>query len=76
MLIQAVVDWAARAGLPGVTLLIFRDVPWNGPYHTSLSFEPLADAELVPELMALRVHERDLDLDRDRKSRPAMRLNI
>jgi hypothetical protein len=31
MLIQAVVDWAIDEGLPALTLLTFREVPWNGP---------------------------------------------
>lgn len=74
MLIQAVVDWATEGGMPALTLLTFREVPWNGPYYASLGFRPLADAELGPELMALRAHESELGLDRD--TRFAMRLNL
>jgi len=74
MLIQSVVDWAEARGLRAITLLTFRDVPWNGPYYASLGFAPLADAELTPGLLALRAHESDLGLDRE--SRHAMRLDL
>ncbi len=74
MLIQTVIDWAEARGLPAITLLTFRDVPWNGPYYASLGFGPLADAELTPGLLALRAHESELGLDRE--SRHAMRLDL
>lgn len=74
MLIQTVVDWAEARGLQAITLLTFRDVPWNGPYYVSLGFAPLADAELTPGLRALRAHESGLGLDRE--SRHAMRLAL
>ena len=74
MLIQSVVDWAEARELPAITLLTFRDVPWNGPYYASLGFAPLADAELTPGLRALRAHESELGLDRE--SRHAMRLDL
>ncbi len=74
MLIQSVVDWAGAKGLPAITLLTFRDVPWNGPYYASLGFGPLSDAELTPGLLDLRAHESDLGLDRE--SRHAMRLDL
>ncbi len=74
MLIQRVADWAEARGLPAITLLTFRDVPWNGPYYASLGFGPLSDAELTPGLLALRDHESELGLDRE--SRHAMRLDL
>jgi len=74
MLIQSVVDWAQARGLPAITLLTFRDVPWNGPYYASLGFGSLVDAELTPGLLALRAHESELGLDR--QSRHAMRLDL
>jgi len=73
-LIQAVEDWATAGGLPALTLLTFRDVPWNGPYYAALGFRPLADTELTPGLVALRTHENELGLERD--ARFAMRLNL
>lgn len=72
MLIGSVVDWAKARGFQAITLLTFRDVPWNGPYYVSLGFAPLPDAELTPGLRALRAHEGELGLDRE--SRHAMRL--
>jgi GNAT superfamily N-acetyltransferase len=74
LLIETVVSWAADQGLPTLTLLTFRDVPWNGPYYALLGFQPLPDEELGPQLAALRNHESELGLDRD--ARLAMRLDL
>jgi ribosomal protein S18 acetylase RimI-like enzyme len=38
-LIDEVLAWSAARGLPSVTLITFRDVPWNGPYYEKLGFE-------------------------------------
>lgn len=73
-LIRAVIAWATARGLPALTLLTFRDVPWNGPYYASLGFRPLLESELGPELRRLRLHESELGLDRD--TRFAMRLEL
>jgi GNAT superfamily N-acetyltransferase len=74
MLIRAVVDWATAVGLPALTLITFRDVPWNGPYYASAGFNTIGDAELGLGLKALRIHESELGLDRE--SRVVMRLNL
>ena len=37
-------------GLPSVTLITFRDVPWNGPFYEKLGFE--AVTALTPALQA------------------------
>ena len=74
LLIWAVVDWATAGGLPALTLLTFREAPWNAPYYASLGFGPLADTALTPGLLALRVHGAELGLDRD--ARFAMRLKL
>lgn len=73
-LIQAVADWARAEGLPALTLLTFRDVPWNGPYYASLGFQEIPGTELAPELRAVRNHECDLGLDPT--ARIAMSLNL
>jgi GNAT superfamily N-acetyltransferase len=73
-LIGAVREWARAAGFSALTLLTFRDVPWNGPYYAAIGFHEIPDAELAPELRALREHERDLGLDRE--SRCAMVLQL
>jgi N-acetylglutamate synthase-like GNAT family acetyltransferase len=74
MLIQTVIVWATGKGLPVLTLLTFRDVPWNGPYYEAFGFHPLPDEELPPQLMALRHHESELGLDR--AARVAMYLKL
>ena len=56
-LVGAVVAWARSAGLDGVTLTTFRDVPWNAPWYARLGFRTLQDGELTPELRRLRDRE-------------------
>lgn len=56
-LIAAVCAWAVATGYHAVTLSTFSDVPWNAPYYARLGFRPLAEAELGPELRALRAAE-------------------
>jgi GNAT superfamily N-acetyltransferase len=73
-LIEAVAAWAREHGFPALTLLTFRDVPWNGPYYRRLGFVDLADADLEPELAALRAHEAEIGLDVS--IRGAMRLDL
>lgn len=73
-LVQTVIEWATAEGFPRLTLLTFRDVPWNGPYYAALGFRELPDAALTPELLALRNREVDLGLDRD--ARFAMSLSL
>jgi GNAT superfamily N-acetyltransferase len=63
MLVDAVAAWGREHGSPALTLLTFRDVPWNGPYYRRLGFEPVPDHQLGAELAALRAHEAELGLD-------------
>ncbi len=71
-LIETVVSWARAERMPYLSLLTFREVPWNGPYYERLGFRLVKDAELLPELRARREHERQLGLDV--AARGAMRL--
>jgi ribosomal protein S18 acetylase RimI-like enzyme len=48
-LVDEVLAWSAARGLPSVTLITFRDVPWNGPYE-KIGFE--AVTRLTPALQA------------------------
>jgi GNAT superfamily N-acetyltransferase len=73
-LINTVAAWARRSGLPALTLLTFREVPWNGPYYRRLGFVDLPDADLGPELRAVRLHEAEIGLDVG--IRGAMRLDL
>ena len=63
VLVDAVAGWGREQGSAALTLLTFRDVPWNGPYYRRLGFQPVPDDELEPELAALRRHEAELGLD-------------
>jgi predicted N-acetyltransferase YhbS len=53
-LIDAVAERAARAGLAGLTLSTFRDVPWNAPYYRRLGFVDIPDDVLSAALQAVR----------------------
>lgn len=43
---------AARRAGPGLTLITFRDVPWNGPWYARHGFEELPQAAWGPQLRA------------------------
>jgi GNAT superfamily N-acetyltransferase len=72
-LIGAVVTWAGETDARAITLLTFRDIPWNAPYYARLGFVPLADEMLPPGLRALREAEGSAGLPV--ASRLAMRLD-
>jgi GNAT superfamily N-acetyltransferase len=56
-LLDAVSTWAAAAGLDGLTLTTFADVPWNRPYYERRGFRVLTPDELTPGLRAKRADE-------------------
>jgi GNAT superfamily N-acetyltransferase len=41
-----------RVADPGLTLLTFRDVPWNGPWHARHGFVPFPEPGWGPDLRA------------------------
>lgn len=47
-LLAAVMARAAAAGSPGVSLLTFRDVPWNGPWYARHGFAELPEERWGP----------------------------
>ena len=49
-LLKTVLDRAAAAGSPGVSLLTFRDVPWNGPWYARHGFAELSEERWGPGL--------------------------
>jgi GNAT superfamily N-acetyltransferase len=55
---------AGSAGIRGLSLTTYADVPWNGPYYRTLGFGQLPDEELGPGLTAIREAERRAGLDR------------
>ena len=63
-LIETAADWARARGLRELTLTTFADVPWNAPYYARLGFTALSEAELSPELAAVRRLEQERGLDR------------
>lgn len=73
-LLDAVVEWARRAGHRAVTLTTFREVPWNAPFYARAGFRALAPHELGPELAALVREEAARGLDPAR--RVAMRRDL
>jgi GNAT superfamily N-acetyltransferase len=73
-LIDHITDWARARVMPAVTLTTFRDVPWNAPYYELCGFRTLTQAELTPELAAVRAHEAEEGLDPS--MRVCMRLDL
>lgn len=63
LLVDRVREWAVENGLSALTLTSFREVLWNAPLYDHLGFRILADAELTPELRAIRHEEADHGLD-------------
>jgi GNAT superfamily N-acetyltransferase len=62
-LLDIVQSWAASAGLGGVSLTTFTDVPWNRPLYEHLGFRVLAESEIGPELRAVVAKEAAHGLD-------------
>lgn len=42
-LLDAAAAWGAARGVASVSLMTFRDVPWNAPYYARLGFVEVAD---------------------------------
>jgi len=51
-LLQAIANAAQQAGKRGVTLMTYRDVPWNAPFYAKRGYNVLTPAEMGPELSA------------------------
>jgi ribosomal protein S18 acetylase RimI-like enzyme len=62
-LLDAVADQARAAGLTGLSLSTFREVPWNAPYYRRLGFVAVAD--LTPGMRAIRAEHVARGLDED-----------
>jgi GNAT superfamily N-acetyltransferase len=57
-LLDAVCEWARRAGYPKVTLSTFRHVPWNRPFYERRGFTTVDEGQLPPEHLKLIESER------------------
>jgi GNAT superfamily N-acetyltransferase len=62
-LLDRVESWAASAGLRGVSLTTFADVPWNRPLYEHLGFRVLPEPEIGPGLRAVVAKEAAHGLD-------------
>jgi GNAT superfamily N-acetyltransferase len=62
-LLEAAVAWSVACGHPFVTLLTFRDVPWNAPFYARRSFRELPEPDWPPGLRAVVEEEMSFDLD-------------
>jgi ribosomal protein S18 acetylase RimI-like enzyme len=62
-LVDEVLDWSAARGLPSVTLITFRHVPWNGPFYEKLGFKDLT--ALTPALQAALDQSANWGVPRD-----------
>lgn len=73
-LLERVQIWALAQQRQAVTLTTFADVPWNAPLYTHLGFRTLDEAEIGPELRALRDAESAHGFDPSK--RVCMRLDL
>lgn len=55
---------AQERGYDRMTLITFRDVPFNGPFYESLGWQVLPGDGLTPDLAAARQEESHAGLDR------------
>jgi GNAT superfamily N-acetyltransferase len=62
-LLDAVAERARAAGLEGLSLSTFREVPWNAPYYRRLGF--VEAAALTPGMLAIRAEHLARGLDED-----------
>jgi GNAT superfamily N-acetyltransferase len=66
-LIEGIACWARTAGATALTLTMFCDVPWNGPYYVRLGFRTLDVTTLNPALQAVRLAEEKAGLPMARR---------
>jgi GNAT superfamily N-acetyltransferase len=52
-LVRAVCGWAVSAGYRAVTLMTFRDVPFNMPFYARLGFAEIPAEDIGPALRAV-----------------------
>jgi GNAT superfamily N-acetyltransferase len=62
-LIEEAGRWASDAGLQGLTLTTYAEVPWNGPYYSRLGFEPVPEDSWSPGLREIVAEEAAHGLD-------------
>jgi GNAT superfamily N-acetyltransferase len=60
-LLEAGVDWAKEKGYSQITLITFKNIPWNGPFYKKHGFDELSS--ITDSLKKLREHEKEIGLD-------------
>jgi GNAT superfamily N-acetyltransferase len=73
-LLDRVRRWATDTHRRAITLTSFTDVPWNRPLYEHLGFRVIPEAEVGPELSAVRRAEAGHGLDP--AARVCMRLEL
>ena len=63
-MIATVEDWARARSHTRLYLTTFRNVPWNRPYYERLGFSVIDEAQVGPDLAAIRKGERARGIDR------------
>jgi len=62
-LLDATAERARTAGLAGLSLSTFREIPWNAPYYRRLGFVEVA--ALTPAMAAIRTEHLARGLDEE-----------
>ncbi len=60
-LLEAGVDWAKEQGYSQITLITFKNIPWNGPFYEKHGFDELSN--ISDSLKRLREYEKEVGLD-------------
>jgi len=63
-LLDVAAQWARERGLSALSLITFRDVPWNAGFYARRGFRILTAQECGPELVARLRREAEHGLDR------------
>ncbi len=75
VLVEASCAWARERGHATITLTTWRDVPWNARFYRKLGFTEIPDAQLGPQLAAIRRDEAARGLEKQ-FPRCAMRRSV
>ncbi len=60
-LLEGACKWANDNGYKKMTLITFKNIPWNGPFYAKHQF--MESSDVSAGLQQLREHEKDLGLD-------------
>lgn len=66
-LVHKVRDWAVSCGFTGLSLVTFRDLPWNAPFYEKLGFVMMQESDLGEGLLELLDEEAAAGIDVTRR---------